>query len=218
MSSEGGVGRGLQPLTDILNTEKHQGGSPVTTYAPAYTFATSHHRGFVMPNHTELGHFEFREHSFSVLLWKTQSRPIKSVFILGDTYKDVVSGITAVVGRMKALPAWTQEGAVVGLQGGQDKVNDQYAYLKSHGVPMKAVWMQDWVGTFKFKEGVRLLWNWQLNRHHYPDWDNMVADWAKDGVRPMVYMNPYFANLTGHDEIRTNYFKEGDDNGYFLKN
>jgi alpha-glucosidase (family GH31 glycosyl hydrolase) len=33
----------------------------------------------------------------------------------------------------------------------------------------------------------------------------------------MIYMNPYFANLTGVPEIRTNYFKEGDDNGYFLK-
>jgi len=31
-------------------------------------------------------------------------------------------------------------------------------------------------------------------------------------------MNPYFANLTGVPEIRTNYFKEGDENGYFLKN
>ena len=33
----------------------------------------------------------------------------------------------------------------------------------------------------------------------------------------MIYMNPYFANLTDVPEIRTNYFKEGDDNGYFLK-
>ncbi len=33
---------------------------------------------------------------------------------------------------------------------------------------MKAIWMQDWVGTYEFDEGVRLLWNWQLNRHNYP--------------------------------------------------
>jgi len=29
--------------------------------------------------------------------------------------KEVVSGITEQVGRMKALPKWTQEGAIVGL-------------------------------------------------------------------------------------------------------
>jgi len=78
--------------------------------------------------------------------------------------------------------------------------------------------MQDWVGTFKFPEGVRLLWNWQLNNQHYPDWDGMLEEWAKDGVHPMVYMNPYFANLTGNPEIRTNYFKYLDDHGYFIKN
>ena len=42
ISSEGGVGRGLQPLTQMLNDENnHQGGSTVTTYSPAYTFSTS---------------------------------------------------------------------------------------------------------------------------------------------------------------------------------
>lgn len=61
---------------------------------------------------------------------------------------------------------------------------------------MKAVWMQDWVGRHKFPEGVRLLWNWQLNKETYPNWDSMIDSWAQDGVRPMVYINPYFANLT----------------------
>jgi len=31
-------------------------------------------------------------------------------------------------------------------------------------VPIVAVWMQDWVGTKEFYEGVRLMWNWKLNR------------------------------------------------------
>ena len=78
--------------------------------------------------------------------------------------------------------------------------------------------MQDWVGTSSYPEGVRLNWNWQLNQDHYPNWDQMIGEWANDDVRPMIYMNPYFANLTGHQDIRTNLFKIGDENGYFLKN
>lgn len=170
-----------------------------------------------MKDHTELGIIDFtQKKSFSVLLWKPKQE-INTWLVYGDDLKEVVQGITNLTGRQKALPAWTQEGAIVGLQGGQDKVDAQYAFLKSQGVPIKAVWMQDWVGTFKFPEGVRLLWNWQLNRKHYNNWDNMIANWKADGVRPMVYMNPYFANLTGNPEIRTNYFQEGDENGYFLK-
>jgi alpha-glucosidase len=66
---------------------------------------------------------------------------------------------------------------------------------------------------------VRLLWNWQLNRELYPNWDEMLDDWEKDGVRPMVYMNPYFADLSEFPDvkIRENLFKQGDDNGYFVK-
>lgn len=61
IASEGGVGRGLQPMTDILNTlYKNQGGSTVSTYSPAYTFSTSLRRGFVF-NHTEIGNINFNQ-------------------------------------------------------------------------------------------------------------------------------------------------------------
>lgn len=74
--------------------------------------------------------------------------------------------------------------------------------MKSLGLPMVGLWMQDWVGQKQFDEGVRLLWNWQLNREHYPEWDRMVDDWAQDGVKPFIYINPYIANLTGTDGLR----------------
>ena len=83
---------------------------------------------------------------------------------------------------------------------------------------MVSVWMQNWAGQYKFEEGVRLLWNWQLNKDLYKTWDDMLDEWEKDGVRPMVYMNPYFANLTGNPDIRTNYFQFLDEHAYFVKN
>jgi alpha-glucosidase (family GH31 glycosyl hydrolase) len=46
----------------------------------------------------------------------------------------------------------------------------------------------------------------------------MVDGWAKDGVVPMIYINPYFANLTDDPAITRNLFQEGDQNGYFVKN
>ena len=89
--------------------------------------------------------------------------------------------------------------------------------LKRNGVPIVAVWMQDWVGTKEFPEGVRLMWNWKLNKQFYPNWNDMVQKWALDGVKPMVYINPYFANLTD-PSITENLFLEGDQKGYFVKN
>jgi len=71
---------------------------------------------------------------------------------------------------------------------------------------MVAVWMQDWVGTKKFIEGTRLLWNWQLNKQVYPKWEESRSKWEKDGVHPMIYINPFISNVTGDTEIRQNQF------------
>ena len=47
----------------------------------------------------------------------------------------------------------------------------------------------------------------------------MVSDWAEDGVKPLIYFNPYIANLTDILEAdRQNLFKEGHEGGYFVKN
>ena len=56
--------------------------------------------------------------------------------------------------------------------------------------------MQDWVGLESFNEGDRLKWNWKLNRGYYPNWDGMVKQWKELGIRPMIYINPYFSNIT----------------------
>ena len=46
----------------------------------------------------------------------------------------------------------------------------------------------------------------------------MVDAWAEDGVKPLIYINPYIANLTGTPGIRQNQFEEGEAGGYFVKN
>lgn len=118
---------------------------------------------------------------------------------------------------MRPLPSWIQNGVVLGLQGGQQKVMQNYQILKENGVPISAVWMQDWVGTKEFPEGVRLMWNWVLNQDFYPQWNDMISTWNTDGVKAMIYINPYFANLTD-SSIKRNLFLEGDSKGYFIKN
>jgi len=47
---------------------------------------------------------------------------------------------------MRPVPRWLSEGIVVGIVGGQDYVQSVYKRLKTFGVKMSGVWMQDWVG------------------------------------------------------------------------
>jgi alpha-glucosidase len=97
---------------------------------------------------------------------------------------------------MEALPDWVMKGAIIGISGGQDFISQKYALLKEYDVPLVGIWMQDWVGQYNFPEGTRLLWNWQLNRDWYYNWDAMVDEWTLSGVRPIIYINPYIADLS----------------------
>lgn len=78
--------------------------------------------------------------------------------------------------------------------------------MKSLGLPIAGMWMQDWVGEYEFPEGTRLLWNWQLNESWYYDWNGLCDEWAQDGVKPLVYINPYIADLSSFEgaDIRQN--------------
>lgn len=166
-------------------------------------------------NNSNLGYADFsQDNASSFLFWHAST--VTQYLFVGTSPKSLVSELSQVSGRMRKLPDWISKGVVLGLQGGQDKVVHNYNILKENGVPIAAVWMQDWVGTKEFPEGVRLMWNWQLNKEFYPNWSQMIADWNQDGVKAMIYINPYFANLTDAS-IRRNLFIEGDLNGYFIK-
>ena len=47
-----------------------------------------------------------------------------------------IESITEVTGRQKGLPEWTQQGAVVGLEGGTANVTAIVDRMRAAGVPM----------------------------------------------------------------------------------
>lgn len=116
---------------------------------------------------------------------------------------------------MKPLPDWLSDGMVVGIVGGQSEVEQTYTRLKSFGIKMSGIWMQDWVGQHRYPEGTRLLWNWRLNRSHYPEWDQAL--WLKDGVRPILYLNPYLADFKELG-LDNDLFNEALEQDLFVKN
>ena len=46
----------------------------------------------------------------------------------------------------------------------------------------------------------------------------MVTDWALDGVKPLIYINPYIQDTSEVEGIRQDQFSEGVEKGYFVKN
>ena len=110
--SEQGVGRGLQPITDYLNTNVAQGagGDWYTTYAPKPMYLTNLNHSLVFTN-SEVMYFDLTgSDSVQVELW---GLVFSGNILSGDSMEAIVSEITLITGRMQTPPSWTQMGAVV---------------------------------------------------------------------------------------------------------
>ena len=195
--SEQGVGRGLEPITTEMSAGgTNGGGNTMTTYGPAASFITNYQRAFTFDN-SNIGMANFDETNTEVMYW--DATKISGHMFTGYDFMRLTEALTTHLGTMRPLPDWVLQGCVIGIEGGQDFVDEKYANMKALGLPMVGIWMQDWVGDYDFVEGTRLLWNWQLDVDWYYDWDGMVDEWAVDGVRPLIYINPYIADLSNFD-------------------
>lgn len=75
------------------------------------------------------------------------------------------------MGRLPPLPQWVGQGAVLGLQGGTEAVEDTVFGTVMRGwgnlSDVAAVWLQDWTGQRNFSGAnelprVGLWWNWEV--------------------------------------------------------
>lgn len=215
VTAEGGIGRGLQSITFFTNLYKNSGGTSVTSYAPSYSYVTNKRRSVTF-NSTAMGHYEFSQQKTKAMFW--HEKTIYQTVVYGESIKKLAAQMSRSIGTMKALPDWIMNGAIVSLQGGQKQVNATASQLINANVPIVAFWMQDWVGTSVSREGERLQWNWKLNREHYPQWDEMKEQWAQKGIKPFIYINPYFSNVSAGNDTTNNQFTEAIDQGLFIKN
>lgn len=227
--SEQGLGRGLQPLTNDMNTEKGEGvgGHWFTTYAPKPLYLTNYLRTFLL--HTSYpSYFDLREtvtqETVSIEIWTTS---FSGEFSVQQSVANQVQAITVYTGRQPTLADWTQHGAILGLEGGTDEVTEQVEMMLAGGTAVAGVWLQDWVGRRHSWDGDRLIWNWQLNSQEYPQWNEMIETWnakkaATDpAIKVLTYLNPFFSDPTNFTDTTQpgfrNFYQEGLENGYFVQ-
>lgn len=214
VTREQGVGRGLEPLTTLAEATQGAGGSPTTTYAPLPFVATSAMRALALD--TDLvSTFDVRPADrIDIAAWTPS---VTATVYTGASPADLLAAHTADTGRMRALPGWSGEGAIVGLQGGTVEVTGKLAALTDAGAAVTGVWLQDWVGRRTTDFGERLWWNWVLDRDRYPGWERMVADLNARGIRVLTYVNAFLADPSGKPgSTARNLFAEADAHGYLV--
>lgn len=213
--NEQGVGRG--DITDpIINAVLGlSGGNETSNYISVPHYISTSNRSLYLEN-TNYSVFDLTE-SDKVQI-DTWSSHLVGNIISGNSPKELITEYTTYSGRMRKLPSWVGEGAIIGLQGGTEKLYDEWAALEEKGTPIAAFWVQDWIGQRTTIVGKQLWWNWELDNDRYPNWDELVDTLGKKNIRLLGYINPFIANIYGQKtNIRRNIFLEARTNGFLVK-
>lgn len=192
LSQEQGNGRGQQPLT-FWQRMVAQGiqGHQYTTYHAQTFFLSSQGRIFYLesPSYMEAD-FTFQ----SVVRISHLGLEGRVYYINTNQPKDALLYSRKWLGKQERLPDWIHKGAILGLMGGTEKVQERVLNLYDSGASLSGVWLQDWVGTRKTILGPRLQWNWRLSQETYPDWDQLLQFFKERDLKVLGYFNPYLSD------------------------
>src|SRR5215213_189593 len=212
---EQGIGRGEQPVTWAADWKAGAGGTPYTTYASVPHYITSEARSLFLENY-EYSTFDLRKKDrVQVCVFSSRMR---GQIPGADTPEALLGQYTEHSGRMRPLPGWINDGAVVGLQGGTDKVLEILDKLEALDAPVAAFWLQDWVGQRETNFGTQLWWNWELDEDHYPEWNLLRENLEQRDIRLMTYISPFLADdVADKKNHHRDLFAEAERNGYLVQ-
>ncbi len=214
ISQEPGIGRGIQPLSFFMNSLFGAGGSDVQSSAPTPFFFTDDWLGYFLDT-CSVSFLDFTDPS--ELAWDVNVGQLNLYLMCQNNPADVVSQYTERIGRMRALPDWVHQGAIIGLQGGSQRLKAVHEALSSAKSAIAGYWLQDWVGQRRTSVGWQLWWNWELDQQHYPDWDTQRVELANQGIRLLSYVNPFLVDSAKKPRVRRDLFDEAKTKGFLVK-
>jgi len=144
---EQGVGRGDEPVTSLQNEGGgFHGGNRFTTYTANPSYITTN-GGFFYLSEESTGYSTFDFNDPNSVEIRYDSLSVEGAFGKGRDMFEAVERLTEYTGRMPALPKWVDNGAILGIQGGEEKVENIVQTGLNLSCPIAAVWLQDWEGT-----------------------------------------------------------------------
>ncbi len=215
LSTEQGHLRGRQPYTFFLNRiSPGAAGAWYTTYASVPFYMTSDQHAFYLKT-SEFSAFDLEDRDqVEVRIW---ARQMEGEILKGERPLDLIETYTEYAGRLPKPPQWFHRGAIVGIMGGSERVRELWQKLKEQGTPIAAFWLQDWQGKRVTSLGIRMWWNWELDREVYPDWERLVGDFAEEGIRTLGYVNPFLSDVSSKATAKVNLFAEAKAKGYLIR-
>ncbi|NCI01796.1 alpha-glucosidase [Cronobacter malonaticus] len=191
-TSEQGVGRNKQShVTWLADCKENAGGDYYWTFFPQPTFVSTQ-KYYCHVDNSSYMNFDFSApHYHELAFWENHAT---LRFECAPTYIELLEKLTALLGRQPELPDWIYDGVTLGIQGGTEVCQQKLDVMRRGGVKVNGIWAQDWSGIRMTSFGKRVMWNWKWNRDLYPQLDTRIAQWRREGVQFLAYINPYVAS------------------------
>lgn len=114
-----------------------------TTYTAIPQYISTDGRVFYL-SEKSTGYANFDFTAADAVTVRYDSLSVDGQIMRADDMFGAVEMLTAYTGHMPALPDWVHEGAILGIQGGQTKVNRIVEQGLDLNCPIAGVWLQDW--------------------------------------------------------------------------
>ena len=202
---EQGVGRAEDPPFPFM-------GTLTDSYFPMpHVYDPVAGKGLLITN-TEYSEFDIcaaNSDQWSATVWNGST--LSMIIFTGENPADLVKQLTDETGRPPLPPPdWAFEGVWLAAQGGTQAVRDRVAVAMDAGIPLSAVWVQDWLGLRNFSgDQFGVQYHWLPDEEWYPGLENLIDDLAGQGVRFLGYFNPFVLPNLEH-------WDEGEQQGYLV--
>lgn len=148
-------------------------------------------------------------------VWWVESwggQELSFVVLPGPTPLGVVEQLTLETGRLaRRLPGWAFSGVWLAAQGGTSAVSSRVETALAAGIPLSAVWVQDWVGARDFGgNNFGVKYHWTADEELYPELAELIASLKTQGIRFLGYFNPFVVET--YDQ-----YEQGAASGYLVK-
>jgi len=214
---EQGVGRNKSSeVTQVMDELYGGGGDYHTTYWPQASYMSS--RKYYIESTFEAYHeLDFSVADRNTIYWHNSVPSLGSdggecvTCYLSILIKPTLLELVQMVNPgQPELPDWVYNGAILGVQGGTDKMLQYLNDARDHGIQVAGMWIQDWSGKIVTDFGTRVFWNWRWNDTWYPDLDTVIQDLDAEGVKVTAY-------ITAHLNVDGDIFQDAANEDYWLK-
>lgn len=202
---EQGIGRGYD-LISITAKFKGIRGSWYTTYFPSPVFLSTLGYAIIFETYSPMV-VDLRGKKSNFEIW---DKTIKLVIIEGNSLSKLSKEVKNYFSTDHTLPDWIH-GLWIASQGGTKEIDKKVDLLMKKGVPLTAVWCQDWSGINITSFGRQVYWNWEYDKELYPRLPEKIKELNKKGIKFLSYINPFLIEGSRLYNIAA-------EKNYFIKN